>query len=1066
MSGHGNKGVLELEDEDGNPVPVKAEQLAEKIRESGHRAPLVFLASCHSGLADDVTAGFAQGLLEHGVPAVLAMQTAVSDDYATELAGKFYKDLARSEQPLASRALALARQHLEAVRHKAEASGVPEYATPSLFLRGEEESIWDRSLPLKVVAEPPKTRDSGAVPLLEIGDLIGRRSEMRRMVRVLTTERRAGCQVLGTGGVGKSSVAGRVMQRMVDRGWRIAAVSGAWNLGRISEAISIALWDDPKTALAKLAESLANPQAPDNVRLGRVREILAQHEVLLVLDNFEDVLTPAGKAFRDPGTAEIFGLLLRSAHCGKLLITSRYPVPEAADYLVRVDLGPLSKAETRKLMLRHAGLKGQSGDAVKLIERAIGGHPRTLEYLDALLRRGDARIDTVRERLRKYAAQAGVSLDGDSEFGERVQDAIRVAAADAMVDELVRVVGQVPGDLEVLWQASVYPFPVPAEAISGGSSDVIQRLTASSLLAVSDADYLFVHRWTAEALKPRIAKEAYRACCFRAAEYLENRPARDRQQWVTDLTESVRQYLYAEEYDKASSLAGQLLEFLTSHSQITAATELAREVGTAMPDGHADKYRFISAEASGLYALGFSDEALAKNRHLVAIRERLVQQEPGRAEYLRDLSVSYSRMGDLQSALGQGEEARQFFEKSLTISERLVQQEPGRADYPRDLSVSYNKMGDLQSALGEGEEARQFFEKDLAIAERLVQQEPGRADYQRDLSVSYNKMGDLQRALGEREEARQFFEKSLTIRERLVQQEPGRADYLRDLSVSYDNLGDLQSALGEGEAARQFFEKSLTIRERLVEQEPGRADYQRDLSVSYIKMGDLQRALGQGEEARQFFEKSLAIHERLVEQEPGRADYQRDLSVSYERLGDLQSALGQGEEARQFFEKSLTIREQLVQQEPERADYLRNLSVSYNKMGDLHRALGQGEEARQFFEKSLTIAERLVQQEPGRADYQRDLSVSYNKMGDLQSALGQGEEARQFFEKSLTISERLVQQEPGRADYRLDLAKSLGRLGGKEHLERALRILTAMQAAHQLEFEVTKVIKWIKSLMV
>jgi hypothetical protein len=44
LSGHGNKGVLELEDEDGNPVHVTLKELAKKIHESGHRAPLVFLS--------------------------------------------------------------------------------------------------------------------------------------------------------------------------------------------------------------------------------------------------------------------------------------------------------------------------------------------------------------------------------------------------------------------------------------------------------------------------------------------------------------------------------------------------------------------------------------------------------------------------------------------------------------------------------------------------------------------------------------------------------------------------------------------------------------------------------------------------------------------------------------------------------------------------------------------------------------------------------------------------------------------------------------------------------------
>jgi tetratricopeptide (TPR) repeat protein len=125
----------------------------------------------------------------------------------------------------------------------------------------------------------------------------------------------------------------------------------------------------------------------------------------------------------------------------------------------------------------------------------------------------------------------------------------------------------------------------------------------------------------------------------------------------------------------------------------------------------------------------------------------------------------------------------------------LAQAEPDRADYQRDLSVSYNKMGDLYQALGQGEQARDAYLKDLAIAERLAQAEPDRADYQRDLSVSYERMGDLYRALGQGEQARDAYLKALAIRERLAQAEPDRADYQRDLSLSLIKVQEFSRAL-------------------------------------------------------------------------------------------------------------------------------------------------------------------------------------------------------------------------------------------------------------------------------
>ena len=77
-------------------------------------------------------------------------------------------------------------------------------------------------------------------------------------------------------------------------------------------------------------------------------------------------------------------------------------------------------------------------------------------------------------------------------------------------------------------------------------------------------------------------------------------------------------------------------------------------------------------------------------------------------------------MGDLLGALGHGETARQFYQKALEIAERLVAQEPDRADYLRDLSVSFKHMGDLLRNLGREEQAQKFFQDAIEIEKRLA----------------------------------------------------------------------------------------------------------------------------------------------------------------------------------------------------------------------------------------------------------------------------------------------------------------------------------------------------------
>ena len=52
---------------------------------------------------------------------------------------------------------------------------------------------------------------------------------------------------------------------------------------------------------------------------------------------------------------------------------------------------------------------------------------------------------------------------------------------------------------------------------------------------------------------------------------------------------------------------------------------------------------------------------------------------------------------------------------ALPFVEKLAKQDPGNADWQRDLSVSYDKVGDVQSAQGDLAGALKSYRDSLAI---------------------------------------------------------------------------------------------------------------------------------------------------------------------------------------------------------------------------------------------------------------------------------------------------------------------------------------------------------------
>jgi tetratricopeptide (TPR) repeat protein len=109
---------------------------------------------------------------------------------------------------------------------------------------------------------------------------------------------------------------------------------------------------------------------------------------------------------------------------------------------------------------------------------------------------------------------------------------------------------------------------------------------------------------------------------------------------------------------------------------------------------------------------------------------------------LRDVeSVADARdlLGDVLQAEGRREEALSEYQEDKRIALELTQRDPGNAGWLRDLSVSYNKVGSLLSNLPDRlQEALGEHQKSLEIAERLVTLDPANAQWAADLRIYLN----------------------------------------------------------------------------------------------------------------------------------------------------------------------------------------------------------------------------------------------------------------------------------------------------------------------------------------
>ncbi len=155
--GHGafdpaaHEGVLLLAGPDGTAQAVTGQYLSALLRDH-HSLRLTLLNACQAAttLAEDPYAGVAQKLVRGGIPAVIAMRTAISDAAGVALARSFYTALA--EGVAVDAALAEARKTLFAGDYGAE------WGTPALYMRAPDGNLWPRAVKPTVATRPDLRR--------------------------------------------------------------------------------------------------------------------------------------------------------------------------------------------------------------------------------------------------------------------------------------------------------------------------------------------------------------------------------------------------------------------------------------------------------------------------------------------------------------------------------------------------------------------------------------------------------------------------------------------------------------------------------------------------------------------------------------------------------------------------------------------------------------------------------------------------------------------------------------------------------------------------------------------
>ena len=493
-------------------------------------------------------------------------------------------------------------------------------------------------------------------------------------------------------------------------------------------------------------------------------QILPGLPMTVLLDNFEDNLHAAddgsGWQVRDPELAALLAGWARRPGQSRLVFTCRYPFSlpgQAERRLADLHLGPLSAAETSKLMWRLPGLDALSAEGKDRAYRDVGGHPRTLEYLDALLRGGQARFEDVAERMEDRLRARGITDPAawlarpGRDLDASLAEAVTLSVDDVVLARLLEHLSATPVATELVTGASVYRIPVDDTALAFQVGQPAQR--------PPDPERQARIRQVEQAIQKAIERADSGQISLEDA----GLTAKDYACYQADLAEELRPPVEAPD-------------------GLAAAVKAARAAGLLTPIPHGDQapLHFVHRWTAGAIAALYPDATREAHRRAAAFWRWRVDTIPQSLEQdvdqLLEARYHHHAAGDTDEALAAHGEAvneletwGQYGRAAELCRETLTWLTPGSSA----AAATEHELGFLAQLRGDYDAAEPLYRRSLEISEQLGDQAK--------MASSYHHLGMLAYLRGDYDTADSLYRRSLDIFERIGDQ--------ADMATSYHQLG-------------------------------------------------------------------------------------------------------------------------------------------------------------------------------------------------------------------------------------------------------------------------------------
>ena len=351
-------------------------------------------------------------------------------------------------------------------------------------------------------------------------------------------------------------------------------------------------------------------------------------------------------------------------------------------------------------------------------------------------------------------------------------------------------------------------------------------------------------------------------------------------------------------------------------------------------------------------------------------------------------ATAWNRLANLESDLGNLEEALSAVETSLGHWKELMLAEPENAEYRSAVLSSKVFVAKIHSVMGDQQTAFRLAKEVQPEIEHFAGAQVDDVEILKTKAWLHNLLGMIHMRLDEVEEALSEHNAGIQVCEAILAKTPDETEVVSRLAGCYHNSAVLlfrQRRLGE---ATECSAKAFEITKELLNHGSSE-DAVSLLSAVQTVRAQILFQQGRVEEALSLHQNSLANLKNLELAAPELPEHQEGLGKVYNSIGLILNQQGDNDGARHHFEQAIAVHESLHERFPDNPEYARELIKNYGNLIGEQLASSETDAAMALAEKCVQLAHHLRERFPTNLEHVMLDGGSRCSRGDAFLAAGQ-----------------------------------------------------------------------------